>query len=107
MRYLLAALLTAACADDLATRDYTLTTCPAPFAQSASAYELEVCDRGAGQTPRFVTIEACVAELGLTIPAGTWSMASTHPARERCVMETRAGLNTPADIREGIEIAAR
>ena len=107
MRYLFAAMLCAACADDLATRDYTIAECPAPFAQSVTAYWPEVCDRGAGQTPRFATVEACVAELGLTIPAGSWGNASTHPARERCVMEMRAALNTPADLRAGIEAARR
>ena len=107
MRYLFAAMLCAACADDLATRDYTIAEGPAPFAQSVTASWPEVCDRGAGQTPRFVTMETCIAELGLAIPAGSWSNGSTHPARERCVMETRAGLVTPADLRAGIEAASR
>ena len=107
MRYLFAAMLCAACADDLATRDYTIAECPAPFAQSVTAYSPEVCDRGAGQSPRFATVEACIAELGLTIPAGSWSYGSTHPQLARCAMETRSSLVTPADLRAGIDAASR
>jgi len=107
MRYMIAALLTVACADDIASRDYTVAACPAPFAQSVTAYWPEVCDRGAGQSPRFATVEACVADLGLEIPAGSWSNGSTHPQRERCARETRVGLVTPADLRAGIEAASR
>lgn len=96
---LLAVLLLAACADDIATRDYTVTTCPPPPTQGQS---IEVCDRGVGQSPRFVTIEACAAELGLTIPAHSWGIASMSPARERCVAEGASALNTIDDVRRAL-----
>lgn len=107
MRYALAALLLAACADDIATRDYTVSECPAPPARGSTAYYPETCDRGVGQTPRFVTIEACASELGLAIPSGSWGLSSTHPARERCVNAHAAALNTLDDVRTGITRAGQ
>ena len=46
----------------------------------------DLCDDGAGRTPRFITVEACMAEAGITVPRGR-SYAVTgggHPALRRC-----------------------
>lgn len=64
----LAAALTAAlaaCGGDGGTssRDYTDTGCPAPVA--APGWEQFACDRGRGQSPRYVSVPSCAQELGL------------------------------------------
>lgn len=99
---LLAALLLAACADDIATRDYTIDVCPPPPAMGSTAWFPETCDRGAGQSPRFVTVEACAAEIGIAIPTGSWGFDSTSPARERCVAAGAAALVTIYDLRDAL-----
>lgn len=105
MRYLAAALLLAACADDIATRDYSVTTCPAPPARGSTAYYPTACDRGAGQSPRFVTVEACARELGLAIPSGSWGGGGAHPALSRCFTATGVSLETIDEIRGEITAA--
>jgi hypothetical protein len=105
MRYLLAALLLAACADDLATRDYTVAACPPRI--PSSEYAPEVCDRGVGQAPRFVSIEVCIVEVGLPVPTGTWGLDSTHPERARCVAQGAGYLETIDDVRTALTRGAQ
>lgn len=102
MRYLIAALLLASCADDIATRDYTVSACPAPPARGSTSLYPELCDRGAGAAPRFVTIEECARDLALPLPDGSWGIASTHPDRERCVDARAGALNTLDDVRRAL-----
>jgi len=97
MRYLIAALLTTACADDIATRDYTVATCPARFAVD----DPMVCDRGPGAAIRFATVARCVADLEAAIPS-TWSLSSTHPDEARCHAATGALLVTLDDVRRSV-----
>lgn len=100
MRHILAlaATLLVACADDLATRDYTVSVCPArpPAGQSPT-----LCDRGAGASPRFVTVTACIDELMLRVPE-TWGLGSTHPDSERCAASGGAVLVTIDDVRAAL-----
>lgn len=88
------ALLATGCAES--DRDYTLEgECP----MRANPSEPAVCDRGVGYTPRFVTIEDCVNEAGLTYSNNYSLSLNTHPARERCLNEIL--LLSYADIRDG------
>ena len=98
-----AAAIATGCADDIATRDYTLDACPARPRDPTS---LGVCDRGAGQVPRLVPVESCVMELGGDTSV-SWGFLSTHPAYERCrpwvtvatLDDIRAGLHLRGQIR--------
>lgn len=100
MRSLLAAtLLLAACADDISARDYSIGECPSSPTQGQS---VEVCDRGVGQSPRYVSIEECAVELGLTVPSRGPTLTVGHPARERCVAAGGAALNTIDGVRSDL-----
>ena len=80
-------------ANPYAGRTYSrVSPCP-----PAPAGEISVCDRGDGQTPRFVSIDECAREVGGTPPlSGGWN--STHPQRPECLSSARVGLSTIADI---------
>jgi len=84
--YVIAATLFAGCADDLAARDYTAEACPTPPPPEAAplADPRSVCDRGRGQSPRFVTIRACLDEMRLRAPKHGWGGNSTSPIYARC-----------------------
>lgn len=90
MRTILAvAFLALACgADADPPRDYTYAgACPAPVSPTMfNRVVPTVCDRGVGYSPRFVTIETCAAEGGVSIPAvvSTVNAEPSHPARLRC-----------------------
>lgn len=58
-----------------------------------------VCDRGVGQTPRYVTVEACMEELRLRQGALAVGLNSTSPNYLRC----RPGvlIVTIDDVRNG------
>lgn len=87
--------------DDPTGRDYTAEACPSPVAApDASPVDArDVCDRGRGYSPRFVTIEACLAELRLRAPEWGWGGRSTSPIYLRC----RPGVlvYTLDDVRSG------
>ena len=102
-RFLLVALvlITAACGADpnspdanpYADRTYSrMSPCPTP-----PAGDVSLCDRGDGQTPRLVSIETCIAEVGGD-PMASSSWNDTHPQRAECLNTARVGLSTIADI---------
>ena len=92
----------------------TLTACaPDPTSPDANPYAgrtysrmspcpprpsgaIGLCDRGDGQTPRLVSEEACVIEVGGMTPLrASWN--PTHPQYQEC-RTTGAALSTIADI---------
>jgi len=88
MRYLIAALLATACApDDTSSRDYSLTACPPPWGAEAGDVfaRRTVCDRGARETPRFVTQAACEAEVNPRPRYAAATLNSTHSAYDQCL----------------------
>lgn len=93
---LLAAL--AGCADDLSTRDYSVSTCPP---RPAPPNDPTLCDRGADQHPRFVTLMECILEVRIPIP-GTYGIGTTHPDSDRCAAMGGAVLVTIEDVRTGL-----
>jgi hypothetical protein len=100
MRYLVAALLVAACApEEGAVRDYSLAACPPPWGPEVTnpVDRLTVCDRGAGASPRFVTLAACQSEVNPQPPHASYALESTHPARLMC--RATIGLVTIDDVR--------
>lgn len=84
VRALLAAALLVACSSE---RDYSLTACPA---RVAAAGDLdEACDRGSGESPRFVTLDACALEVGRNDLAGRpRSYSCSHPNRSVCAVSS-------------------
>lgn len=108
MRYLIAALALAACApDDTAARDYTLDACPPPWgAEVANPVDrLMVCDRGAGESPRFATLVACQNEVNPQPRYTGYALNSTHPSAMRC--RATIGLVTIDDVRALVYETAR
>ena len=97
-RLVLLVVLALGCSADLtssnpyAGRTYRRTTCPRPPMNVIS-----MCDRGDGQTPRFVTLDECVAEVGGTL-GGVHGWNSTHPQRPECLSTAGVGLSTIEDI---------
>ena len=98
---LLALMLVLGCASDpngsdanpYAGRTYSrVSPCP-----PAPAGEIGLCDRGDGQTPRFVSEDACAQEVGGTTSLGLF-FSSTHPQRMECLTAARVGLSTIADF---------
>lgn len=101
MRHILAIVATVlvACgAESGASRDYTVSMCPARPAPSQSP---TLCDRGVGEEPRFVPVPECVAEIGLPMP-NPWALGSTHPSGERCAAMGGAVLVTYDDVRAAL-----
>ena len=101
MRHILAivaTLLVACGAESGASRDYTVSACPARPALGQSP---TLCDRGVGEEPRFVPVPECVAEVGRPMP-NPWSLGSTHPDSERCAAQGGAVLVTYDDVRTAL-----
>lgn len=84
--YVIAAALLVGCADDIAARDYTAEACPAPIADpSVEPIDArDVCDRGRGYVPRFVSIAACMAEARVRPGTMGWGLRGTSPIFARC-----------------------
>lgn len=98
------ALAAVACgSDDPAGRDYTDAACPSAAA-SVPPEDRTVCDRGRGQSPRYVSIDACLAELRLRPASGSAGFNSTSPNYQRC--RTSVSVITLDDVRNGQGLVA-
>lgn len=99
--YVIAAALFVGCADDIAARDYTAEACPTPVADPSAkpADAREVCDRGRGYAPRFVSVRACMEEARVRPGAAGWGLRSTSPVFARCW--PAVSVYTLDDVRNG------
>lgn len=108
MRFaVLLALAVVACGEaDPAGRDYTAEACPAPIPrQPGEPLDIEgVCDHGRGYSPRYATLQQCLAELRLRPGPTGWGLNSTSPLYLRC----RPGVlvYTLDDVRNGQGLVA-
>lgn len=81
-------------ANPYASRTYSrLSPCPA----RRSGLDAFLCDRGDGQTPRIVTFDECVQEVGGD-PNRDLFWNSTHPQQRECTVAGGASLSTIADL---------
>ena len=96
------ALVLVGCGDDLSARDYSDTACP--MAVVPTSYAPDVCDRGVGYSPRYVAVEACLAELHLAVGRSGFGLASTHPRYSVC--RPTVLLFTIADVARGQGLVA-
>ncbi len=80
-------------ANPYAGRTYSRVS-PCPTAPTGM---IGLCDRGDGQTPRFVSDDDCVREVGGD-PNQSRGWNSTHPQRIECLASSRVGLTTIADF---------
>lgn len=102
--FVLTALVAGCAGDDLTARDYTVTTCPPRWGEGTpTAMPVEVCDRGVGATPRFVTVESCAADLGARLPE-SFALNGTHPDRARCIAQRGGALVTIADVARVVDL---
>lgn len=77
----------AACGDDPADRDYTAEACPTPVADpdAGPVATRDVCDRGRGYSPRFVSVSACMEEARVRPGTMGWGLrASSSPIFSMC-----------------------
>lgn len=97
------AMLTTACGEDLAERDYTDTACPAPV-DDDPVTATWVCDRGRGQSPRYVPVAACMEEVRVRATVSGFGLNSTSPNYQRC--RPGVSLFTIDDVRRGDGLVA-